>query len=175
MESGRKYQFNWETTIGVDMGQARPNLGPNTRVEVYRLFQYTLRDILEQHFGTEMADTLFREAGTMAGNAFFDKYLSEAKDVSTLVAKMQESLNTLGIGIFRVESAAEDNSRFIFTVEEDIDCSGLPDTSSVVCIYDEGFLKGILGSFSGKQFDVKEIDCWCTGGRTCRFEAKLTN
>jgi predicted hydrocarbon binding protein len=76
------------------------------------------------------------------------------------------------MGIFRVESAAGDNSNFIFTVDEDLDCSGLPDTSDVVCVYDEGFIRGILESFSGKGFDVREIDCWCTGARTCRFEAK---
>jgi predicted hydrocarbon binding protein len=175
METGRKYQFDWDSTIGVNMGLARPNLGSNTSVEVYRLFQYTLRDILEQHYGTELADNLFREAGIMAGKAFHDKYLNDAKDISTLVSKLQDSLHFLGIGIFRVENAAEDGSRYIFTVEEDLECSGLPDTSAVVCVYDEGFIQGILGSFSGKQFDVREIDCWCTGARTCRFEAKIAS
>jgi predicted hydrocarbon binding protein len=175
MERGRKYQFDWGSTIGADMGLARPNLGPNTRVEVYRLFQYTLRDVLEQHFDTEMTDILFREAGVMAGKAFYDHYLTEAKDLSTLITKIQDSLNSLGMGIFRMENAAEDNSHYIFTVEEDLDCSGLPDTSAVVCVYDEGFIQGILGSFTGKEFNVREIDCWCTGARVCRFEAKITS
>jgi len=31
----------------------------------------------------------------------------------------------------------------------------------------------LLESFSGKNFNVREIDCWCTGARTCRFEAKV--
>jgi len=172
MVNQRKYQFDWDNTVGADMKLARPSLGSGTRVEVYRLFQFTLRDILEQHYGTEIADNLFREAGVMAGKAFFDKFLSEAKDVSSLAAKIQDSFNLFGIGIFRVEKAAQDNSQFIFTVEEDLDCSGLPDTSDVVCVYDEGFIQGILESFSGKGFNVKEIDCWCTGARTCRFEAK---
>jgi len=172
MENRRKYKFDWNNTVGADMKLARPSLGPNTRVEVYRLFQFTLRDVLEQRYGTEMADTLFREAGIMAGKAFFDKFLSEAKNTSSLVSKIQDSFNTLGIGIFRVENSAEDNSHFILTVEEDLDCSGLPDTSDVVCVYDEGFIQGILESFSGMNFNVKEIDCWCTGARTCRFEAK---
>jgi uncharacterized protein len=174
MKNERKYHFNWDNTVGADMKLARPSLGSGTRVEVYRLFQFTLRDVLEQHYGTEMADSLFREAGLMAGKAFFDKFLSDAKDVSKLVAKIQDSFNAFGIGIFRVENAAEDNSHFIFTVEEDLDCSGLPDTSDVVCVYDEGFIQGILESFSGMNFDVREIDCWCTGARTCRFEAKRT-
>jgi len=172
MADQRKYQFNWDNTVGADMSLARPSLGPSTRVEVYRLFQFTLRDILEQHYGTEMADNLFREAGVMAGKAFFGKFLSGAQDVSNLAVKMQDSFNALGIGIFRMENATEDNSHFILTMGEDLDCSGLPDTSDVVCVYDEGFIQGVLESFSGMNYNVREVDCWCTGARTCRFEAK---
>jgi len=62
---------------------------------------------------------------------------------------------------------------FILTVDEDLDCSGLPLMDEVVCTYDEGFIAGIFESYTGKRFEVKEIDCWCTGERTCRFEAKL--
>ena len=172
MSSQRKYQFDWDNTVGADINRARPNLGPNTRIEVYRLFQFTLRDILEQHYGTLMADTLFREAGVMAGKAFFEKFLRGAKDTIDLVGKIEDTFSSLGIGIFRVESAKEDNSHFIFTVDEDLDCSGLPDIADVVCVYDEGFIQGVLESFSGENFSVREIDCWCTGARTCRFEAK---
>jgi len=175
MKNLRKYKFDWDNTVGADMKLARPALGPNTRVEVYRLFQFTLRDILEQHYGSDETDNLFREAGIMAGKAFFDKFLSEAQNVSNLATKIQDSFDTFGIGIFRVEKAAEDNSHFIFTVEEDLDCSGLPDTADVICVYDEGFIQGILEAFSGKNFNVREIDCWCTGARTCRFEAKTVS
>ena len=175
MNNTRKYEFKWDETVGADMKLARPNLGPETRVEVYRLFQFTLRDVLEQHYGTEMADNLFREAGVMAGKAYYEKFLSGITNVSVLAAGIQKSFDDLKIGIFQVEEAADDNSRFIFTVEEDLDCSGMPDTSDVVCIYDEGFIQGILESFSGKGFNVREIDCWCTGARTCRFEAKLVS
>ena len=37
--------------------------------------------------------------------------------------------------------------------------------------YDEGFIAGLLLSYSGEDFDVKEVDCWCSGGRVCRFTA----
>jgi predicted hydrocarbon binding protein len=171
-ETKRKYEFKWEDTVGADMQLARPNLGPSTRIEVYRLFQFTLRDILEQHYGADKADDLFREAGVLAGKSFFDKFLNGAKDVSELAMAVQKAFGELGIGIFRVESADTGNGHFIFTVDEDLDCSGLPDTSDVICVYDEGFIQGVLESFSGKGFNVREIDCWCTGSRTCRFEAK---
>ena len=173
MENQRKYKFDWDNTVGADMKLARPSLGPTTRVEVYRLFQFTLRDVLEEKYGSETADQLFREAGIIAGKAFYEKFLSGAGSSSELAAKIQEAFNSMGIGIFRVEDAAGDNSRFIFTVEEDLDCSGLPDTADVVCVYDEGFIQGVLESFSGKGFSVREVDCWCTGARTCRFEAKI--
>jgi predicted hydrocarbon binding protein len=171
-EKTRKYQFSWDETVGADMQVARPHLGPFTRIETYRLFHFTLRDVLEQRYGTEIADTLFREAGVLAGKSFFDKFLNDAADVSSLTSKIQKSFNDFGIGIFRVESASSDGGHFIFTVDEDLDCSGLPDSSDVICVYDEGFIQGVLESFSGRSFDVREIDCWCTGSRTCRFEAK---
>ena len=41
------------------------------------------------------------------------------------------------------------------TVSEDLDCSGLPELGYGVCVYDEGFISGILESFTGRPFDVK--------------------
>ena len=47
----RKYKFSWDL-LG-DIAKGRPNLGPNTRLEVYRLMQFAFRDVMEQHLGTE--------------------------------------------------------------------------------------------------------------------------
>ena len=58
---------------------------------------------------------------------------------------------------------------------EDVNCSGLKISDETVCVYDEGFLSGVLQEFTGKEFKVKEIDCWCSGDRVCRFEAKALN
>ena len=172
-EAKRKYEFSWDNAIGDgDVTLSRPSLGPNTRIEVYRLLQFTLRDVLEQHYGTEAADSLFREAGVKAGKEFYNKFCSEASDVNSLVKLVTDNFSQLGIGIFRVEKADMDKLDFTFTVDEDLDCSGMPDTSDVICIYDEGFIQGILESYSGKGFEVREIDCWCTGSRTCRFSAQ---
>ena len=41
----RKYPFTWDLLGDLDNG--RPNLGRSTRVEVYRLMQFCLRDVLE--------------------------------------------------------------------------------------------------------------------------------
>lgn len=170
MSTERKYIFSW-STIGDNMAVARPSLGAYTRIEVYRLLQYTLRDILEDDFGHAKTDEIFRRAGALAGKEFYKKYITEVSDISCLVKIIEDKFMELGIGIFRVESIDLDTLSFTLNVEEDLDCSGLPDSNDQICVYDEGFIQGILESYTGTKFKVREIDCWCTGARTCRFNA----
>ncbi|MBV5316747.1 MAG: 4-vinyl reductase [Desulfobulbaceae bacterium] len=165
----RKYAFSWDL-IG-DIALGRPNLGPTTRIEVYRLMQFIFRDVLERHYGTKAADDLFYEAGKMAGNEFFKHFCEGITDLNAFVLTLQNLLRELGIGILRVESADLEKGAFVITVSEDLDCSGLPELDSEICVYDEGFIAGLMESFTGKKFKVKEVDCWCTGDRTCRFTA----
>lgn len=170
--SERKYKFNWDV-ISNNVDVARPMLGATTRVEIYRLFQYTLRDVLEQYYGSAQADNLLREAGVMAGTEFFGKFCKDATDLNSLIKAVQDNFKELGIGIFRMETVDTETMRFTGTVDEDLDCSGLPDTDEQICVYDEGFIQGILESFTGKDFSVEEVDCWCAGSRTCRFNAAM--
>jgi Predicted hydrocarbon binding protein (contains V4R domain) len=166
----RKYKFDWGVITG-NLENARPNIGLNTRIEVYRLFQFTLRDVLEQRYGADQTDELFREAGIIAGKEFFKNFCGNCSSLPELVNTLQASFKELGVGILRMEHADTEKMRFVLTVEEDLDCSGMPDTAEQICVYDEGFIKGILDSFTGSAFNVKEVDCWCTGARTCRFSA----
>jgi predicted hydrocarbon binding protein len=166
----RKYNFTWDLLGDISLG--RPNLGPHTRLEVYRLMQFTFRDVMEQHIGTEMADYIFFEAGKLAGSEFFKNLFPGVSDFNEFIKKLQETLREMGIGILRIEEADTERGVFTLTVSEDLDCSGLPDLGYESCTYDEGFISGLLESFSGSKFDVKEVDCWCTGDRTCRFTAE---
>ena len=166
-----KYKFTWDF-IG-DIKSGRPNLGFTTRLEVYRLMQYTLRDALEQEVGTKTADRIFYNAGKLAGTEFYRMVIVDAPDLNTFIKKCQDSLQAMGIGILRIEKSDLENFSFVLTVSEDLDCSGLPDIGFAVCTYDEGFIAGLLEAFSGKKFHVVEVDCWCTGDRTCRFTADL--
>ena len=173
MSEDRKYEFSWDLLGDIEVG--RPNLGPTTRVEVYRLMQFCFRDIIEKKYGTDAADKVFYEAGYLAGKQFFNQFLSDKKDLNDFVNELQDVIKTLQIGILRIEEADLENGRLMLTVSEDLDCSGLPELDYEICTYDEGLIAAILESFAGKKFKVKEIDCWCTGDRTCRFEATIVN
>lgn len=167
----RKYKFSWDM-LG-NIAEGRPNLGPNTRLEVYRLMQYAFRDVIEQHVGTEQTDQIFFDAGKLAGEEFCQKLFTDIKDFNEFIKSLQETLRDMGIGILRIEEADLEKGSLVLTVSEDLDCSGLPDLGYEVCTYDEGFIAGLLETFTGTPFKVKEIDCWCTGDRTCRFSAEI--
>ena len=169
MEPKRKYEFTWELLGNIGLG--RPHLGPNTRLEVYRLMQFCFRDVMEQHLGTEKTDQFFYEAGHLAGSQFYHNAMGAMADFDEFVRLLQSTFKEMGIGIVRVEQADLQKSSFVITVSEDLDCSGLPELDYEICIYDEGFIAGLLESFTGRRFVVKEVDCWCTGDRTCRFTA----
>lgn len=165
----KKYEFSW-ALLG-DLKEGRPNLGNTTRVEVYRLMQFTMRDVIEQRHGSEEADVIFYESGLKAGLAFYEEVIGKPENVKSFFLALQEALKSLGIGILRFEKTDLDAGEIILTVAEDLDCSGLPELHYEICTYDEGFIAGIFKSYFGEEFTVKEIDCWCTGDRTCRFKA----
>jgi len=162
--------FDW-SMIG-DVGAGRPNLGPTMNVVVYRLMQFTLRDVLIREFDTATADRIWYQAGELAGREFCKEMINKDNDFNGFVQQTQELLSELKIGILRVEKADLENMNLTLTVAEDLDCSGLPDFDEMICTYDEGFIGGLLLEYSGKKFDVKEVDCWCSGDRVCRFDVK---
>ncbi|MFV0314360.1 MAG: V4R domain-containing protein [Anaerotignum sp.] len=162
-------KFTWNTFDEVEKG--RLNLGSEMPVFVYRLFQFTMRKELEKQFGKEKADEIFRNSGKEAGIELATNILDLELPFAEFIAHLQSVLEGSKIGILRVELYDEKTSKAIITIGEDLDCSGLPVTGETVCTYDEGFLAGILSLYTKKNYTVKEIDCWATGARVCRFEA----
>ena len=169
MANDRKYIFSWDL-LG-DILKGSPNLGNQTRLEVYRLMQFAFRDVIEQHVGTEKTDQIFYQAGALAGPEFYANMLTPTQDLNEFVRQLQQVLKDLAIGILRIEKADMEKGELVLTISEDLDCSGLPELDYEICTYDEGFIASLLEGFSGTAFNVKEIDCWCTGDRTCRFTA----
>lgn len=152
-----------------DIQDGRPNLGSDTKVVVYRLLQGTLRAVLNKEFGEERMRSLLLQAGYLAGSEFCRCFLDTSLAFGPFIAQLHARLLELSIGILKVEKADAEAMDFVVTVSEDLDCSGLPVGGGTVCDYDEGFIQGIFEAYTGQAFLVKEIDCWSTGARTCRF------
>ena len=68
-------------------------------------------------------------------------------------------METMKIGVLRVEGVNSDDGTIMLTVSEDADCSGLPLLGETVCNYDEGFIAGILSEYTEKNYKAQEIDC----------------
>ena len=168
-EEREELRFDW-SMIG-NIGEGRPNLGNTMDVSVYRLMQFTLRDVLIKQFDVETADKIFYEAGKHAGKEFCKELITPKDDFNEFVVELQELLKNLKIGVLRVEQSDLEKMKFILTIAEDLDCSGLPVSDETICKYDEGFISGLFSEYTGKKFNVNEIDCWCSGDRVCRYQA----
>lgn len=172
-EERKSLQFDWSHLGDIEGG--RPNLGPQTTVAVYRLMQFTLRDSIIAHTDVATANRIFYDAGQSAGKAFYEHLLHDTQDFDGFIAELQEKLRALSIGILRVETSDLPKHRFVLTVAEDLDCSGLPMIEESICTFDEGFIAALFSTQFGKPFMARETDCWCTGDRVCRFEVVLAD
>jgi len=166
----RKHEdFDWADLGNIKEG--RGDLGEEMPVLVYRLMQYTMLDELSKTYGLEKANKHFYNAGYLAGSEFTKNVLDTNDEFNDFIASLQKALEELKIGILRIESFDSDTGNIVLTVGQDLDCSGLPITNENVCIYDEGFIAGILETYTGTKYEVREVDCWASGDRVCRFEA----
>ena len=162
--------FEWSRLGNLEEG--RENLGTEMPVAVYRLLQYTIMDEMYDRFSDEEAEDILRSAGYRAGQSLAHNQLDMNQPFPAFTADLQKLLKDLKIGILRFEKMDLDSLKFVLTVDEDLDCSGLPVYGDTVCFYDEGFISGIMSLYTGKSIRAVEIDCWATGARTCRFQAE---
>ncbi len=167
------YNFQWKDLGDIEKG--RPNLGNTVSVGLYRLMQYTLRDVLTKTLSYGQTSEILRRAGALAGHQFCVNILDRSLPFNNFMAQLQEKLQDLKIGILRLEESDPETLQFVLTVAEDLDCSGLPFTGETLCEYDEGFIAGVLEAYTGRHFDVREVDCWASGERVCRFRAAVTD
>lgn len=165
--------FKWKDLGDITLG--RPNLGDMTYVSVYRLMQFTMKNVLSNKYGDKEASLIFFESGKLAGEEYCKNIIDINVDWNSFFSQLHKTLSELKIGIMHMEDMDIENMKFVLTISEDLDCSGLPISGNAVCEYDEGFIAGILNVYTKRKFKVTEIDCWVTGGRTCRFLATVND
>jgi predicted hydrocarbon binding protein len=172
MKQKKHEEFDWNA-LG-DIKEGRGDLGEEMPVIVYRLMQFTMLDVLSKAYGLDVANDHFRKAGFLAGSEFAKNSLDLSVEFNVFVANLQKALQDLKVGILRMEKFDASTGNIVLTVAQDLDCSGLPITNENVCTYDEGFIQGILEAFTGKKYNVLEVDCWANGDRVCRFNGTCT-
>jgi len=164
------YDFAWDDLGNIEVG--RPNLGTWASLLSYRLMEFCFRDVISKEVGMAKTIEIFAHAGKLAGRHFCNNILDKSLDFDAFIAQLKQKLIDLKIGVLRIEKSDLDTLKFVITVSEDLDCSGLPIFGQTVCDYDEGFIAGIFLEYTGREFNVKEVDCWATGDRTCRFDIR---
>ncbi len=162
-------KFNWDIVGNPDVG--RSNLGEYIPTYVYQLLQFSIRTELEKEFGKERSIQMIRSAGEIAGREYAKHFLDLSLSTNGFIANLQKAIVESKIGILKIEEIDRDSGSVYFTISEDLDCAYLPMKGDNVCNFDEGFIAGILGEYTKKSYIVREIDCWATSARVCRFKA----
>ena len=85
-------KFSWEDLGDVTVG--RPNLGQSVPVLVYRLFQYTMRDVLITESDVATANDIFIKAGKLAGEHFCRNALNTDLEFNEFIAELQQNTRT---------------------------------------------------------------------------------
>lgn len=170
-EEREQSKFKWQD-LG-DIPQGRPSLGKDVPVLLYRLLQFTLRDVLIKRYDAATARDIVIEAGKLAGYEFCKSCLNLDLDYEDFLTELQTVMKDFNIGILTIEKADFEVMEFQFAVAEDLDCSGVSASDETICSYDEGFIKGVLEAYTEREFSVTEIDCWADGSRVCRFKIDL--
>ena len=78
-------------------------------------------------------------------------------------------MRDLKIGVFHLEKYDPITGSIIFTISQDLDYSGMPMSDEKVCVYNEGFIEGILDTYSGKTYNIFKINCLEKEKRSFRF------
>ncbi len=89
-------KFVWED-LG-DLEKGRPNLGLNIPVLVYRLLQYTWRDVMITELGVDKANDIIIKAGRLAGAQFCKALLNRELGFNEFVSQLQRVLKEQTIG-----------------------------------------------------------------------------
>lgn len=166
-----KFELTWKNLGDIEGG--RPTFGTELPVLLYRLLQFSLRNVIEDELGEGKGGEFLYKAGERSGELIYNKFLADTTDLGELFTKLADLLYELKVCILRVEKSDPDKGEFVITAGEDLDCSGVPEIGWPICQFDEGFVAGILSKFTGKKVVAREVDCWATGDRVCRLEAKV--
>lgn len=158
-----------------NLEEGRPTLGAEAPVLLYRLLQFSLRDVIEEKLGESKGGEYLYKAGQLAGELIYNNFLTEVKDVNDLYSRLADLLYKLKVCVLRAEKLDLKKGIFVFVATEDLDCSGVPEIGWPICQYDEGIISAVLSKFTGKNIEAKEINCWATGERYCRIEAKVVD
>ena len=160
-------EFSWESLGDIDKGRA--TLGDQMPVIVHRVMQFSILDVLIREIGVEKAQEFFRKAGYLAGSEFAKNVLDLTLSFDAFMSVLQNSWIDLRIGVLNMEEFNARTGEIILTISENLDYSAFRVADETIVCYDEGFIVGILDSYTGKKYKVYEIDCWANGNRAYRF------
>lgn len=111
-------------------------------------------------FGLDIHPAL-KEIGKDAGRSIAENFSSQTEE--ELKEEIGEFWRSTGLGKVEI-------SESYITIKDCFDCGDMPEVGHTLCSLDEGMIEGIYEERLGKEVTVREVECFGTGERHCRFK-----
>jgi len=147
----------------------RPTLGEEVPLKIFRAFRIATGLYLEDLVGNRGAVTLFQNAGRKLGKEVGQKLKDEK--LERYIGKVVEFVQENKLGILIPEDI--DKEFMVFSLDECITCSGMPNIGKRICHFEAGFVAGIVEAFLGKKVKVYETKCNANGEGICQVKVEL--
>lgn len=168
LNDGRRTSgFQWDMISDNDKKQFNSENRLNN--SIYRLMKYNLRRVMIHRYGIMNADEIFFDAGRAAGKSFYSSLEGGEDTFDAFASRIQELFDNLDLGSFAIEKIDLERMRFTILMSKSPDCTVSGLSGENLCSYDEGFIEGLLSSYTGMDFRVKDVDCRNSGEGICRF------
>ncbi len=151
-------KFNGRIDVGNALKIARPSLGDNAGIALYRLLRLVA---LEDIIGRGAAATAYlagKKLGHSLGLTKLDDFLQLCED--------------LKIGIIKVPVLTE--TRIYIDVYECVTCSGLTPVGRTLCHFEGGLIGGVVETILKRKVRAHEVTCiGGLGHQSCGFELEF--
>lgn len=137
----------------------------NSEIEFFRTLCHTIRYGLEA-YGMN-PKPVFKKIGNDIGQKMGRFFV--VGSIEALLTELAEFWQLHGLG----EIEKDNIDPLILIVNDCFDCSDMPDVGRTLCALDEGIFEGIFKASLELLVTVKELECFGTGHRHCKFDIRI--
>lgn len=140
----------------------------NATNPVFNMLAYSFVFTLNQHMGHRLALSIARESGLLAGEKYTYNYLDLQDSPNDFLERLRSIRGKTGLAGWKIEKYDTVTGDIAVTIQPPNGCPGRSKSvQSLQCGYMEGFILGILESYTNCKYSVK-AECGNCGNKGTR-------
>ncbi len=147
---------------------ARPELGDQIPLTVFRAFRHFSSDYLERLVGRSV-EAVFQHGGRELGKEVGTALMKP--DLDAYLRSIQQWVREAKVGLLRPVHA--DAEKLVVRLDECITCAGMSSVGKRICYFEVGLVAGAVEVFVKRKVRAAETQCNANGEETCEVTVNL--